>query len=169
MARRGPEPEQFFPRNTIKEKARPMPMTNISNLYASAEEAIKEMSGEGRDFLKGEAAELRAACAQASGQSEALDPADCKRIMAAASSLRDVAGTFGYTLISEIANSLYTLVSNPSWANSQVLAVVDLHTDAIEAILRQNLKNDGGATGSAIVASLRKAVYRFANDSRPKS
>jgi hypothetical protein len=84
--------------------------------------------------------------------------------MAAANALRDVAGSFGYSLVSEIASSLYTLVSNPNWNDRQVLTVVDLHADAIEAILRQNLKNDGGATGSAIVASLRKAVYRFAAD-----
>ena len=79
----------------------------------------------------------------------------------AANSLRDVAGSFGYGLVSEIASSLYTLVSNPSWNDRQVLAVVDLHADAIEAILRQNLKNDGGEVGTAIVASLRKAVYQF--------
>jgi hypothetical protein len=163
MRKRGEEPEQFYPRNTIKEKSRPMPMTNISNLYASAERAIKDMSGEARDFLKGEAAELRAACAQASTGGGKLDPEDCTRIMAAANSLRDVAGSFGYTLVSEIANSLYTLVANPSWNDTRILAVVDLHADAIEAILRQNLKNDGGATGNAIVTSLRKAVYRFAS------
>lgn len=161
MKDRGAEPEQFFPRNTIKEKARLMPMTNVENLYAAADQAIKGMTGEARDFLKGEAAELRAACAQASAGGEALDPADSKRIMAAANSLRDVAGSFGYGLVSDVASSLYTLVANPKWNDRQVLTVVDLHTDAIEAILRQNLKNDGGATGSAIVASLRKAVYRF--------
>jgi len=169
MARRGPEPEQFFPRNTVKEKARLMPMTNISNLYASAEQAITEMTSEAKDYLEGEAAELRAACAQASRHLESLDPADCQRIMTAANSLRDVAGTFGYGLVSEIATSLYTLVSNPSWSDPQVLTVVDLHTDAIEAILRQNLKNDGGATGNAIVASLRKAVFRFAANQKAGS
>jgi HPt (histidine-containing phosphotransfer) domain-containing protein len=160
--RTGAEPQQFFPRNTIKEKSRPMPMTNISNLYASAEQAIKDMSGEAKDFLTSEAAELRAACAQASAGQDSLKPAESQRIMAAANSLRDVAGSFGYTLISDIASSLYTLVSNPRWSDRQVLTVVDLHADAIEAILRQNLKHDGGATGSAMVASLRKAVHRFA-------
>jgi HPt (histidine-containing phosphotransfer) domain-containing protein len=160
--KRGPDPEQFFPRNTIKEKSRPMPTTNISNLYASAEAAIKDMSGEAKDFLTAEAAELRAACAQASAGEDSLKPAESQRIMAAANSLRDVAGSFGYTLVSEVANSLYTLVANPRWNDRQVLTVVDLHADAIEAILRQNLKNDGGATGGAIVSSLRKAVHRFA-------
>ena len=161
MARGGAEPEQFFPRNTIKEKARPMLTTNISNLYASADQAIKEMTSEARDYLKSEAAELRAACAAASSGQDNLEPAECQRIMAAANSLRDVAGSIGYGLISEIATSLYTLVSNPSWNDRKVIAVVDLHADAIEAILRQNLKNDGGETGTAMVASLRKAVYRF--------
>jgi hypothetical protein len=163
MTRRGPEPEQFFPRNTIKEKARLLPMTNVANLYAAADQAIKGMTGEARDYLTTGAAELRAACAAASAGDGQLDTAECERIMAAANALRDVAGSFGYSLISEIASSLYTLVSNPKWNDRQVLTVVDLHADAIEAILRQNLKNDGGATGSAIVASLRKAVYRFAS------
>lgn len=163
MKERGVEPEQFFPRNTIKEKARLMPMTNVANLYASADHAIKEMTGEARDYLKTGAAELRAACAAASSGDGKLDEAECERIMAAANALRDVAGSFGYGLISEIASSLYTLVANPNWKDRQVLTVVDLHSDAIEAILRQNLKNDGGTTGSAIVASLRKAVYRFAS------
>ncbi|HUT49624.1 MAG TPA: hypothetical protein VM325_09800 [Alphaproteobacteria bacterium] len=155
-------PEQFLPRNTIAEKARPMPMTNIANLYASGNQAINEMAGEAREYLKSEAAELRAACAQASVGAEVLEPAVCKRIMAAANSLREVAGSFGYGLVSEIASSLYNLVSNPSLNDRRILTVVDLHADAVEAILRQNLKDDGGEIGSAIVASLRQAVYRFA-------
>lgn len=162
MANRTNEPEQFFPRNTIAEKARPMPMTNIGNLYATADQAIKEMTGEAREYLKSEAAELRAACAQASASAGALKPDECKRIMAAANSLREIAGSFGYGLVSEVASSLYVLVSNPLWNERRILTVIDLHADAIEAILRQNLKNDGGEIGSAIVASLRKAVQRFA-------
>lgn len=163
MTDRTAKPEQFFPRNTIAEKSRPMPTTNIGNLYATADQAIKEMTGEAREYLKSEAAELRAVCAQALAGAEALEPAECKQIMAAANSLREIAGSFGYGLVSDIASSLYNLVSNPSWNDRRILAVVDLHADAIEAILRQNLKNDGGEIGAALVASLRKAVYRFAS------
>jgi len=50
----------------------------------------------------------------------------------------------------------------PAGKDPRILTVVDLHADAIEVVLRDDLKDDGGAAGDALVEGLRTAVHRFA-------
>jgi hypothetical protein len=156
------KPEVFYPRNTIAEKVGIAPSIRLDELLDSAEQAVDEIAPEAIEIMKGEAARLRKACGNVPDGS-GLQAAQRKEILEAADALRELAGSFAYPLVSDIANSLYVLVSRSSGSDARARSVIDLHVDAIEAVLREDLKDDGGAVGEAMVASLRKAVYTFAS------
>jgi len=155
--------ELFQPPNPLAGNAALLPGVSVEDLYAKAEASLETVRGETMAALEAQTASLRYA-SEAVAPGQELEQAGRDRIGSSASILRELAGSLEYPLISKIANSLHNLVAGSLVSDPRAVSVIKLHVDAIEAVLRDDLRQDGGETGADIVASLREAVRRFSAD-----
>jgi len=84
-------------------------------------------------------------------------PVHMRRLFKIADGVMNAGKMFGYDLLSEFANSLTHFIvnlPNPTPAQMQVVA---LHIDAMHALVRDNIKGDGGDLGKALSQSLAMA------------
>lgn len=75
--------------------------------------------------------------------------------------LRGQGATYGYDLITEVAECLFRYterLSNAAELNPEVLRA---HADAMRAVVKNDVKGDGGAIGIDLVASLDALVARM--------
>jgi chemotaxis protein histidine kinase CheA len=75
--------------------------------------------------------------------------------------LRGQGATYGYDLITEVAECLFrytSLLSNATALNPDVLRA---HADAMRAVVKNDVKGDGGAIGIDLVASLDALISRM--------
>ncbi|HYE48648.1 MAG TPA: hypothetical protein VEB20_03585 [Azospirillaceae bacterium] len=110
--------------------------------------------------------ELQAAFMMATGDAERRKD-HLRKVYKIADGILTLGKTFGYDLLSEFANSLnHFLVSleSPTPAQMQVVA---LHIDAMQAVVRENIKGDGGALGKAMSQSLAAARAKLGQKRTP--
>jgi hypothetical protein len=67
-------------------------------------------------------------------------------------------GSFGYHLISYVADSNCRLLKHLTPTNDKVLRRCEAHLVALEQILERNIKGDGGEAGRKIVEKLASSV-----------
>ncbi len=75
-------------------------------------------------------------------------------------SIKSQAGTFGFTLASSVARSLYTFCDNFGFTEAQAL-VLRKHIDAIKLILQKRITGDGGPVGQELLKDMAKLVSKF--------
>ncbi len=83
-----------------------------------------------------------------------------KRINEIAHDMRGQGGTFGYTLVTEVGNSLCSYLETLEDAGEREMEVVEAHADALRTVIRQKVKGDGGHLGREIVEGLHQAVEK---------
>jgi CheY-like chemotaxis protein len=83
------------------------------------------------------------------------------QISAIAHELRGQGETFGYPLISDFGKSLfeYTRINVPP--DERYIALIHAHISAIQAVLREKMKGDGGVVGKIIVETLDTAKKQY--------
>lgn len=84
-----------------------------------------------------------------------------EKIASAIMQIKANGGMFGYQLMGEIAAlGLYFLDSIEGF-NKDALQVIDVHSKALQIIVANKLKGNGGKEGFALVKELEKACYRY--------
>lgn len=68
--------------------------------------------------------------------------------------IKGVGGSFGYELVTTVAANMCRFMKVNSGAGTVVLAAIDRHIAALEAIKRDNLTGDGGDEGMRLLAGL---------------
>ncbi|MDA0241695.1 MAG: Hpt domain-containing protein [Proteobacteria bacterium] len=75
--------------------------------------------------------------------------------------IKGQAGTFKFDLMTVVANQLCQFIDGLGGSsNRKAIEVVGLHVDALQMILAQNLKGDGGKAGQALIRGLRQVVEK---------
>ncbi|MFQ5533211.1 MAG: hypothetical protein ACE5EM_00105 [Sphingomonadales bacterium] len=72
-------------------------------------------------------------------------------------------GTFGYDLISTFSESLCDVTSRTAGTSDSHVEIVKAHIDAMNAVIKERVKGDGGEVGQAIAKSLQDAIGKFEN------
>ena len=124
-----------------------------------AEAALEELSGEYAEWLERDLAELGRLLGEVKGDPVRAGP----RLEAMARRAQDVkgqAGTFGYPLLTALADSLGDLLSRLDGLDAARLEVMATHVEAMEVVRRDDIRGEGGAPGRELVAGVRKAVER---------
>ena len=89
-------------------------------------------------------------------------PDDCEEAMkgfyGAMHNLKGLGGSFGYDLVTDIADSCCILLKKTETRNGHVLKVCQAHLGALDGIIAKDIKGDGGPTGVAIITQLRDTV-----------
>jgi len=75
--------------------------------------------------------------------------------------IRSQAGTFGYPLITQIADALCKFIQKIENVEPIHFKIISTHVDALRLCQGNNLKGDGGAEGQALSEMLSCAVAKY--------
>lgn len=109
------------------------------------------------EFIK----RLRVLLAKAQREEPASRRAKFSRINQIAHELRGQGGIFGYPLVSSVAKSLFELTKDTLDRSDDCLILVRNHIETLQAVLRDEVRGDGGTVGLEIVKAMRLANARF--------
>lgn len=99
--------------------------------------------------------------ALASARSDTADrPGHVERIFALTHDIKGQAGTFGFELATEVADSQCRFIAQMDAAGDRELDLIGTHVGALNAIIRNGIRGDGGDTGREIIAALDAAIGR---------
>lgn len=68
--------------------------------------------------------------------------------------LRGLGGTFGFPLVTTVSMSLFDLTLGKVTPTDECLALVRTHVDTLRAIIRENVRGEGGPIGQELVQEL---------------
>ena len=75
--------------------------------------------------------------------------------------LKSLGATYGFPLITQIADSLCRLIENEDTRLAAPLILIDAHIDAISAAVRDDVRSDADPIGRALVNALDERVRAF--------
>lgn len=141
----------------LKDKVGGGGFSTLQNL--SADRAVKTVARLFGEQAKFDLAELdHAFAAFCNG---ARGPEANRALFLPAFALKSMGGTCGYPLLSQVADSLCVLLdSSPAETLPIRLAALEAHIDAIRAILKDEIRGDGGALGRELLKSLQAIAAR---------
>lgn len=128
-------------------------------LVKRAEDALEELSEDYAEWLERDLADLSRLLDEVKGDPEAAGPG-LEEMARRAHDVKGQAGTFGYPLITALAESLCNLLSRLDGLNTSCLEVMTTHVEAMEVVRRDGIRGEGGAPGRELVVGVRKAVER---------
>ena len=139
-----------------KAKSGDGPVRIDPNILHRAEEAVEELNDEYSSWAQKDIA----AVAEAANNPEELRNAIAE-IYKRALDLKGQGGGFGYDLITSIGDLLTKFMEDRDTINERDSAVINAHIDAMQAVIREDIKGDGGKIGFQIVDGLGELVQKF--------
>jgi HPt (histidine-containing phosphotransfer) domain-containing protein len=136
----------------------------LSNINADtirrAEEAVGKLTDEYRSWVRGDLEKLQACMAAAAAGGEARTTA-YKEVRHIAHDLRGQGATFGFPLVTRIAQSIsQVLKERPADVDIDSDAILTAHFEALHTVIEQNVSDLNGTDAQAIVATLEAAIGR---------
>jgi HPt (histidine-containing phosphotransfer) domain-containing protein len=125
----------------------------------AAEAAIAELASNYLEWALGDLERLRQALAKAQGDAVGR-PRHWRACFDAAHDMKGQGGTFGYPLVSRVANSLCRYIERTLPQAATDFAIVTAHIDALAALLAHQASGDGGQIGQQIAQGLEMVVAR---------
>jgi hypothetical protein len=83
-----------------------------------------------------------------------------KAIFEVTHDLRGQAGTFDYPLITRVGSSLCRFIENLKECDDACFEVIGVHVEALDGVLRNAIRGDGGPLGREIANGLELAVKK---------
>ena len=84
-----------------------------------------------------------------------------REVYAIVHELRGEAGTYGYKLVSTVANAQCRYIENLVKPATAVLAIIRAHTDALRAVVGGNITGDGAELGQELIKNLGLLVAKL--------
>ncbi len=151
------------PANTLRDKVTGgdpnMKIVIDESTLRRAQAAINEMGDAYEVDLKGEIAAL-AQLYDAARADPGRRPGFLVDVVKHCHEIRGQAGTYGYALISQFANSLYDFAADSSRVLDVHFDIIKVHIDVIQVALAGGLKGDGGETGKELKSMLAVAIQK---------
>jgi len=124
-----------------------------------AEAALATLKGEFSNWMQAECDRLESARAAMHGAG--ATSTTFAMLFRAGQDIKGDAATLGFPLAGRIAGSLCRLLDHAPDQHRIPLAIVDRHVEAIRAVVRENVRDAGGATGIEIAEQLAILVEKF--------
>lgn len=138
--------------------AAPSPVNIDADTIRRAEEAVGKLADQYRDWVRGDLLKLRDCIAKAADGGDARDAAYTE-VRHIAHDLRGQGATFGYPLITRIAQSISQTLKEQA-ANTDTDASLAAHFDAIGQVIEQNVTVANDPKAGGIIATLEAAIGR---------
>lgn len=129
-------------------------------LLKKAEAAVASFGDGYRDWAKDDLARLEAVYDRLRAGGECEDEA-VAAIAAIAFEMKGHGGSFGYRLMTDISRSLEDFARSGCEFGPRTVVVIGAHIDAMRAVLRDDIRGDGGEIGRALLAGLRHVVHKL--------
>jgi len=150
-------------RNRLKEKTHGLgggKGTISAEALEAAEQALEEMAEDYPDWVSGLISKL------SEQHSRCVDTPENRReyfeqINRIAHDMKGQGGTFGYPLITDFAESLYSFTTTRQEITDPMVELVKTHIDSMRAVIKDRVKGDGGELGKQLKASLEEAIARY--------
>lgn len=135
---------------------------SLANINADtirrAEEAVGRLADQYRGWVRGDIEKLRKCLDDAAAGGDARNAA-YKVIRKIAHDMRGQGTTFGYPLVTRIAQSISQVLKSRSTDDNDD-AVLDAHINAVEKIIEDDVADPADAPAAEIIASLESAIGR---------
>lgn len=155
----------FRLRNRLKDKAGSGQSREPGKFAVAAlEEAMAELDKFAEDYpdwVQGQVRELYDLVAKTRDKEENRRTTEFKRINEIAHDMRGQGGTFGYPLVTTVADSLYNFTGSRSSARDSHVEIVKSHIDTMNAVIKERVEGDGGILGRELLTALEKAIEKF--------
>ncbi len=155
----------FRLRNRLKEKAGTGQSREPGKFAMKAlEQAMAELdkfSDDYPDWVQGQVRELYDLFRKAKDKDESRRAIEFKRLNEIAHDMRGQGGTFGYPLVTTVADSLYKLTVTRALTSESHLEIVKSHIDTMNAVIKERVEGDGGLMGRELLTALEKAIEKF--------
>ena len=150
------EMEIINPPNTLKSKVREggpgavdlATLERAENVIAGMADSYLEWVQE--DLVRIEAAYKKLAAAAKPRKEEA------EQVFQVAHDIKGQGGSFGYDLMTLIANELCRLIERQDEFGDAEVQAVKVHIDAMKLVIQNRMKGDGGTNGKALVEGIRQ-------------
>ncbi|MEO5374668.1 MAG: Hpt domain-containing protein [Alphaproteobacteria bacterium] len=153
--------EFIVPPNRIKSKVTYNDSGVDMAALARAEQVIANLQGNYLQWVEDDLTNLQAAYEKARAE-----PDNRKRhldeVFRIAHDVKGQGGSFGYHLMTIIANQLCRTIEKYDATRDDVLEVVKLHIHALRLVISQRMEGDGGAAGASLVKGLEAVISKVA-------
>ncbi|KAF0110630.1 MAG: hypothetical protein FD149_2626 [Rhodospirillaceae bacterium] len=152
--------EIIIPPNKLKNKVSYTDPGVDLKALEKAEQIIANLQGDYLEWVEDDLANLQAmyerAVTDAPNRHQHLT-----EVFQIAHDIKGQGGSFGYHLITSIANDLCRLIERTTEPCEEHMAVIKLLIDAMRVVINKRLEGDGGAVGVEMVKGLRAVVQRI--------
>jgi chemotaxis protein histidine kinase CheA len=132
------------------------------SILEKAEQVIQSMSEDYLKWAKDDLVRLAKAFAvlkSSGGQGDTA--AQLEAIFAVSHDIKGQGGSFDYQLMTVVGNQLCRFIENLNGkADANAIEVIELHVNALQAVMSQKLKGDGGAIGKAFLGGLEQVIAK---------
>ena len=128
-------------------------------LIEQAEAAVQNMSGNFREWAQEDLIKLQALVDDTKNQTANLHD-HYESIFDIVHDLKGQGGTFGYTLITMVGDSLNKFLEGRKESTLDQLPVIIAHVEALKAIMAHDVKGSDNAIGQQIVTGLHQLVQK---------
>jgi hypothetical protein len=136
----------------LKSKVRPLPPDAIRHMEQKAGELVAELCGQFRAYAGGALAEIDRLMAAPCYDDQAWRA----RLNALAHELKGLGGTFGYDLVTIVADSMCRTINDQNViADEGLQRRLAASAPALSAVVQFDLKGDGGAQGRELLSTLQ--------------
>jgi HPt (histidine-containing phosphotransfer) domain-containing protein len=161
--------EEILQPNPLRKVLRRVEAKDLDDPVARAEQALAELSGEFKDWMKSEAARLTAAhlCVVKEGFSKERS----EELFRAAHDIKGDAATFGYPAAAAVAESLCRIIEHAPDLNTVPDELIAHHVNAIQAIVHDHTELDAKVVAPELGRRLRKVADEYlahVNRDRPE-
>jgi hypothetical protein len=142
--------------------ADPAATGGIAATVKRAQDAVAELSADYRNWALSDLAKAEQALAEARAHPAAAQPA-LQRLYGIAHDMKGQGGSFGFPLITHVAQSLCRLLVGPGGnsrhvdlpAEEATFGLIEVHLKALRLILEKSVRGEGGEVGQKLVAKLQ--------------
>jgi len=142
--------------------------TEMELRVKAAEEAVRQLAEEFVDFAQDDMKVARVNLDRLRASTNLVDE-DWQDYFTAIHNIKGLGGSFGYHLISYVAESNCRLLKFLPPTSDKVLRLCEAHLVALEKILERNIKGDGGEAGRKIIEKLVSSVDEIFAEMNVKS
>lgn len=135
------------------------PVSIDPNVLKRAEESVEKLSEDYSSFAQADVDGIKAAIARAEANPEERQGAIAD-IYTRALDLKGQGGGFGYNMITSIGDLLTKFLEGKEDLAPREFEIVHAHVDAMQAVLREEMKGGGDKIGIQIVDGLTQLVQK---------
>ncbi len=92
---------------------------------------------------------------------DGIESPSMKEFRALLHEIRGMGGTFGFQLVSTIADQMHRMVHKFDAVDEARIGALSVHTDALKVVVSEKLLEDGGARGQEVLRGLQKVYEKY--------